>query len=69
METITLTVPTVHCRSCQLNIEESLEELDGVASSHVELDDKQVTITYDPAAVGPNAITRTIEESGYPVDR
>ncbi len=67
METLTISVPTVHCTSCQLNIQESLEELAGVATSDVDLDAKQVTVTFDPAAVEPGAITAAIEDAGYPV--
>ncbi len=67
METLNLSVPTVHCQSCKLNIEESLEELAGVAASEVDLDAKAVTVTYDPSAVAPAAITAAIEEAGYPV--
>jgi copper chaperone CopZ len=67
VETITLTTPTVHCRSCKLNIEETLEELSGVAGSDVDVDAKRVTITFDPAAVDRTAITAAIEASGYPV--
>lgn len=32
METLDLSVPTVHCRSCKLTIEETLEELDGISA-------------------------------------
>ncbi len=67
METINVNVPTVHCNSCKLNIEESLDELHGVAGSDVRLDAKQVTVTYDPDAVDPSAITAAIEDAGYPV--
>lgn len=67
MQTITFTVPTVHCRSCKLNIEEVLAELDGVAASDVDVDGKRVTVTHDPAAVDRATITAAIEEAGYPV--
>ena len=67
METIRFDVPTVHCTSCKLNIEESLEELHGVAGSTVDLEGRSVTVTYDPDAVEPAAITAAIEEAGYPV--
>jgi copper chaperone CopZ len=68
VETITLTAPTVHCRSCQLNIEESLAELPGVTASAVDLDAKLVTVTFDPAAVDRTAITSAVEAAGYPVN-
>ena len=67
METITLTVPTVHCRSCKLTIEETLEELSGVAGSDVDLDARRVTVTFDPDAVDRTAIAAAIETAGYPV--
>jgi len=67
MATIELDVPTVHCTSCKLNIEESLEEINGVGSCNVDLDAKRVTVDYDPAAVDPTGITAAIEDAGYPV--
>jgi copper chaperone CopZ len=67
VETITLNAPTVHCRSCKLNIEETLDELHGVAGSDVDVDAKQVTITFDPEAVDGTAIVAAIEHAGYPV--
>ena len=67
MTSITVSVPTVHCQSCKLNIEESLEELDGVATSKVDVDTKRVTVTFDPDTVAPDAITAAIEAAGYPV--
>lgn len=67
MATIELDVPAVHCRSCKLNIEESLEEVGGVGTCRVDLDAKRVIVDYDPAAVDPTAITAAIEDAGYPV--
>jgi copper chaperone CopZ len=67
VKTITLNAPTVHCRSCQLNIEETLDELHGVAGSEVDVDARRVTITFDPDAVDRAAIVSAIEHAGYPV--
>jgi copper chaperone CopZ len=69
VQTIQLDVPTVHCRSCKLNIEESLEELGGVESSEVDVDTKRVEVTFDPAVVDTPAVIAAIEEAGYPVSR
>lgn len=66
MESVTLSVPTVHCQSCKLNIEESLEEVDGVASSDVDLDAKTVTVTFDPADVDADSVAAAITAAGYP---
>jgi copper chaperone CopZ len=67
MASLDLAVPTVHCRACQLNIEESLDELAGVTGAAVDLAAKRVRVDYDPAVVDPPAITATIQEAGYPV--
>ena len=67
MATTELAVPTVHCRACKLNIEESLEDVAGVTGSVVDLDAKRVTVDYDPATVDLTTITTAIEDAGYPV--
>jgi copper chaperone CopZ len=67
METVTLSVPSVHCHACKLNIEEALEELTGVDASSVDLATRSVTLTYDPDAVELEEITEAIEDAGYPV--
>jgi Cu2+-exporting ATPase len=68
LESITISVPTVHCGSCKLNIEESLEELAGVESSEVDLDAKQVTVTFDPSQTEQETLISTIEQAGYEVN-
>ena len=67
MTTIELSVPTVHCRSCQLNIEESLEDVTGVRASAVDLAAKRVSVDYDADTVDAATIAATIEAAGYPV--
>jgi copper chaperone CopZ len=67
MKTVELAVPTVHCTSCKLNIEECLDELTGVGRCEVDVGAKRVFIEYDPAAVDRATITAAIEDAGYPV--
>ncbi len=67
METVTLSVPSVHCHACKLNIEEALDELAGVDSCSVDLATRSVTLTYDPDAVELPEIIEAIEDAGYPV--
>jgi Cu2+-exporting ATPase len=68
VRTLQLNVPTVHCKSCKLTIEETLEELDGVVRSDVDLDTKQVTVAYEADTVEITSITASIEEAGYTVE-
>ena len=67
MTTTELAVPTVHCRACKLNIEESLEDVAGVRASTVDLAGKRVSVHYDVDAVDVATITAAIEAAGYPV--
>src|SRR5262249_36686810 len=67
MTTIELPVPTVHCRSCQLNIEEQLEEVARVRASALDLVAKRLTVDYDAALVDVATIADAIEAAGYPV--
>ena len=67
METVTLSVPTVHCHACKLNIEEALDELDGVDESTVDVATRTVTLTYDPDVVELPEITDVLGDAGYPV--
>jgi copper chaperone CopZ len=67
MATVDLAVPTVHCTSCKLNIEESLAEVAGVVAGSVDLAAKRVRVEYDPTAVDPADIAAAIEGAGYPV--
>jgi copper ion binding protein len=67
METVTLSLPTVHCQACKLNIEESLDELEGVSANDVDLDAKTVTVSFDPDKVDVERISAAIREAGYPV--
>jgi copper chaperone CopZ len=67
METITLSVPTVHCHACEMNIEEALDELSGVDEAKVDVATKTVTVVYDPDAIDLAAVSEAIEDAGYPV--
>jgi copper chaperone len=67
LETIELSVPTVHCQSCKLTIEDVLDELPGVADADVDVDAKRVSVTYEPEAVDRLAIRAAVEDAGYPI--
>jgi copper chaperone CopZ len=66
MTTVTLAVPTVHCRACKLNIEEALDDVTGVASSDVDIDAKTVSVTFDAAVLSSDEVVAAVTEAGYP---
>ena len=62
-ETITYSVPAIHCAHCAMSIREEVSEVDGVEGVAVDLDAKLVTVsgrTLDDAA-----LRAAIQEAGY----
>jgi copper chaperone CopZ len=62
-ETVTYSVPAIHCAHCEMSIREELAEVEGVDEVAVDLDAKLVTVTgheLDDAAV-----RAAIVEAGY----
>lgn len=62
-----LSVPDVTCNHCVSAIEGAVGALDGVQSVKVDLERKDVTISYDAAVVAPATILTAIQGEGYEV--
>ncbi|HYR63115.1 MAG TPA: copper ion binding protein [Actinomycetota bacterium] len=62
-----LSVPEVTCEHCVNAIEGAVGALAGVDSVKVDLDRKDVTISYDDAQVGHESIVTAIKDEGYEV--
>ena len=62
-ETITYSVPAVHCGHCRMSIAEEVTEVEGVESVDVDLDRKLVTVT--GSGLDDAALRAAIEEAGY----
>lgn len=63
----TLVVTGMHCASCSILIDETLEELPGVVSSSTDLRRETTTVEYDSALTSVTAITEEIVKLGYEV--
>ena len=63
----TFQVPEVHCGHCVSSIETAVGALDGVDSVKVDLDTKNVTVSFDEASIPPATIVAAIEGQGYDV--
>lgn len=66
-ETTTLKLSGLHCTSCAVNIDLSLEDLPGV-SSNTNYAKSEITITYDPTKITLSTIINTISDLGYTVN-
>ena len=64
-ETLSYSVPGVHCDHCRAAIEGEVTPLAGVSAVAIDLDAKTVTITGD--ALDDAAIRAAIHEAGYDV--
>lgn len=50
---------------CQNKIESSLKKIDGVFSAQLNLEDKTVTVVYNPAKTNGTKLQQKIEDLGY----
>jgi copper chaperone len=62
-ETVTYTVPAIHCAHCATSIREEVSEVEGVDDVAVDLDTKVVTIS--GRELDDAALRAAIEEAGY----
>ena len=62
-ETITYTVPAIHCAHCAAAIREEVTEVAGVEDVDVDLDSKLVTISGE--SLSDQALRAAIREAGY----
>lgn len=63
----TIIVMGMHCSSCGMLIDETLEELPGVASASTDVRRETTTVEYDSARTTLEAITAEIANLGYTV--
>ncbi len=62
-ETLTYTVPDIHCGHCKRAITEEVLAVTGVGSVEVDLETKLVTVT--GADLDDGALRAAIDEAGY----
>ena len=62
-ETVTYSVPAIHCAHCAMSIREEISEVEGVEVIDIDLDSKLVTVSGDE--LDDTALRAAIEEAGY----
>jgi len=62
-ETVTYTVPAIHCGHCAMSIREEVSEVDGVEDVAVDLDSKVVTVR--GLELDDTALRVAIVKAGY----
>lgn len=66
LKTETVKLSGLHCTSCAINIDMTLEELSGV-SSKTNYQKQESKITYDPSKTNLESIKKSITDLGYKI--
>ena len=66
MTTYTLQVEGMHCASCGLLIDDTLEDLPGVVRAETRMRDGRTTVQVDPDRCTPDQLVAAVAEAGYP---
>ncbi len=67
MSNIELKVDGMKCGGCSGRLKRVLEGTDGVNSTEIVLETKQVTVDFDDASIGVDAIKGVIADAGFTV--
>jgi len=62
-ESVTYSVPAIHCAHCAMSIREEISEVEGVEEIDVNLDSKLVTVS--GRELDDAKLRAAIEEAGY----
>ena len=60
-----LRIEGMHCGACALNVDDALEELDGVRRSKTSYLRARAKIDYDETRVTPEDLQRAVTQLGY----
>ena len=65
MKEIKLKIEGMHCAGCSSRLEKILNNVDGVESAKVSLEEKSADIKYNEGEVELNTILQEIEDAGF----
>jgi copper chaperone len=67
MQTEVIKVKGMSCMGCVNKVKAGLENIAGVSSANVSLEQKQVTVQYDDTKAEPRQFTEAIKKAGFEV--
>lgn len=65
METTRIKVEGMTCGGCVASVKRALQQIEGVATVDVSLDQAQARVEYDPARVNESQLRTAIEDAGF----
>ena len=65
MKEVKLNIEGMHCTGCSTRLEKVLNNVDGVESAKVSLEEKKADIKYDEIQVSEKELIEAIEDAGF----
>ena len=65
MKKIKLNIEGMHCTGCSTRLEKVLNNVDGVESAKVSLEEKKADIKYDETQVSEKELIEVVEDAGF----
>ena len=65
MKETNLKIEGMHCTGCSTRLEKVLNNLEGVETAKVSLEEKRATIKYDETKISLESIKEAIEDAGF----
>ena len=66
-QSVTLNIGGMSCSGCASTVQEALNNIDGVTSAKVNLENESVSVIYKPDAVSTDDFKRAVEDAGYEI--
>ncbi|QLC49151.1 heavy-metal-associated domain-containing protein [Methanolobus zinderi] len=63
----TIRIEGMACGHCQATVDKAIKSVNGVQDVNVDLENKQATVTYDPATASLDEIKSAVSNAGYTV--
>ncbi|MBT3463580.1 heavy-metal-associated domain-containing protein [archaeon] len=68
MEKIKLSVKGMHCKACEMLIEDGLSETEGIDKTNISHEEGYVEVSYDENKIDVSKIKKIIVQEGYKVE-
>ena len=65
MKEVKLNIEGMHCTGCSTRLEKVLNNVDGVESAKVSLEEKKADIKYDETQVSEKELIEVVEDAGF----
>lgn len=65
MKEVKLNIEGMHCTGCSTRLEKVLNNVDGVESAKVSLEEKKADIKYDETQVSEKDLIEAVEDAGF----